>query len=71
MLVINTVNTLSKNNEIVFKEPKKSLRVVFTVEEVRGLKGGDGDEVPGTWVHFARNMKCSLENSAVALRKEI
>jgi hypothetical protein len=36
MLVVNTVNTLSKNNEIVFKVPKKSLLVVFTVEEVRG-----------------------------------
>jgi hypothetical protein len=25
------------------------------------MKGGDGSEVPGTWVHFARNMKCLLE----------
>jgi hypothetical protein len=62
MLVVNTVNTLSKNNEIVFKEPKKSLWVVFTVEEVAGMKGGDGDgDEVGTWVHFARNMKCTLE----------
>jgi hypothetical protein len=61
MLVVNTVNTLSKSNEIVFKEPKKSLWVVFAVEEVRGMKDGDGDEVPGIWVPFARNIKCSLK----------
>jgi hypothetical protein len=36
MLVVNTVNILSKNNEIVFKVPKNGLWVVFTVEEVRG-----------------------------------
>jgi len=61
MLVGQHCQHYLKNNEIVFKEPKKCLWVVFSVEEVRGMKGGDGDEVPGTWVHFARNMKCSLE----------